>query len=320
MQNKRIVESLVNEHYSGMRLDLYLSKRFSYHSRTLWQREIAEGKIILNGSVIVNVKRKIYPGDRLEYMAGEIHEPEIDPEYSVVFENENYLAVNKTGNLPVHPSGIFFRNTLVALLEEKHGEKFYPVHRIDRETSGAVLFAKNSRAVSAVQGGAGIMEKEYLAVVRGVFIEPDFSVDMPIGPARSSLINKKREAYGGAPEEALTRFNTVCTNGTLSLVKAQPVTGRLHQIRVHLLHAGYPILGDKIYGSDERIYLEYIKYGITPALIRRSGFSRCALHSCSLTFFDGFEKRSVRIAADMPKDICELLNREGFTGCFKEPV
>ena len=144
--------------------------------------------------------------------------------------------------------------------------------------------------------------------------EPDFSVGMPIGPARSSLINKKREAYHGAPEEALTRFTTVYTNGTLSLVKAWPVTGRLHQIRVHLLYAGYPILGDKIYGADERIYLEYIKGGLTPELADRSGFPRCALHSCSLTFFDDYEKRFIWVTADIPSDIIQLLDREGFTG------
>lgn len=311
IQKQRVIESPVTGNYSGMRLDLYLSKRFSYLSRTSWQREITEGKVMINGAVIMNVKRKIYPGDMIVYMAGDIIEPEVDPGYSIIFENENYLAVNKTGNLPVHPSGIFFNNTLVMLLEERTGSKFYPVHRLDRETSGVVLLAKNSRAASAAQENFGKAVKEYIAVIRGTALERDFTVDIPIGPARSSLINKKREAYDGAPESALTHFSIVSATGSLSLVKARPVTGRLHQIRAHLKYAGYPILGDKIYGPDESIYLEYIKSGSDPDLVRRSGFSRCALHSCSFFFFDSFEKREIKIAAEIPYDMERLIRSEG---------
>jgi RluA family pseudouridine synthase len=311
MPDERIIESQVNGNYSGIRLDLYLSKRFSYHSRTSWQKEISGGKVMLNGSVALNVKRKIYPGDMIAYMPGNIPEPEVDTGYSVVFENENYLAVNKTGNLPVHPSGIFFRNTLVMLLEKRFGKKFLPVHRLDRETSGVVLLAKSASAASAAQVNLNSACKDYIAVVRGRFKESEFQVDMPIGPARDSFINKKREAYAGAPESARTHFTLMSSGETLSLVKARPVTGRLHQIRVHLQYAGYPIVGDKIYGCDEKIYLDYIKHGINPDLVRRSGFIRCALHSCSFTFSDSFEGRRIKITADVPPDMDQLIRSEG---------
>ena len=155
MQKERIMESFVNEGYDGLRLDLYLSKRFSYMSRTSWQKEIAAGKMKLNGSVVLNVKKHIYSGDIIEYIAGDIKEPAIDAGYTVIFENENYLAVNKTGNLPVHPSGIFFRNTLVMLLEDQRHENFFPVHRLDRETSGAILFGKNSGAATCGNQACG---------------------------------------------------------------------------------------------------------------------------------------------------------------------
>ena len=289
-QKERIMESLVNESYDGLRLDLYLSKRFSYMSRTSWQKEISAGKLKLNGLVILNVKKHIYSGDMIEYIAGEINEPAVDPEFTIIFENENYLAVNKTGNLPVHPSGIFFRNTLVMLLEDQRGEKFYPVHRLDRETSGALLLGKNSAAASDVQKNFSKVGKEYIAIVRGNVAEKEFSVDMPIGPAADSLINKKREAYDGAEESALTEFKLVSSSGIFSVVKAFPVTGRMHQIRVHLKYAGYPILGDKMYGNDETIYLDYVKNGDSEELTERAGFHRCALHSHSFSFFDPFEK------------------------------
>jgi len=302
-QRERVIESFVNEGYDGLRLDLYLSKRFNYMSRTSWQKEISAGRLRLNGSVILNVKKRIYSGDMIEYSAGEIHEPDIDPEYSIIFENENYLAVNKTGNLPVHPSGIFFHNTLSMLLEDQRGVKFFPVHRLDRETSGALLLGKNSAAAAEVQKNFTKVGKEYIAIVCGEVIEKEFKIDIPVGPARNSLINKKREAYEGGEESALTGFKVLSSSGVFSVVKAFPVTGRMHQIRVHLKYAGYPILGDKMYGNDETIYLDYVENGDSENLTKRAGFNRCALHSYSFSFFDPFEKREIKICAEIPRDM-----------------
>ncbi len=308
----RIMESLVSEKHHGLRLDLYLSRRFSYLSRTSWQREITAGKLVLNGSVILNVKKHLCSGDMVEYIAGEIIEPEVDKEFTVIFENENYLAVNKTGNLPVHPSGIFFRNTLVMLLEDHRGEKFYPVHRLDRETSGALLLGKNSAAASEVQKNFGKVGKEYIAIVRGNLKEEKFTVDTPIGDARKSLISKKREAFENGSESALTEFELISSSGLYSLVKASPVTGRTHQIRVHLQYAGYPIIGDKMYGDDETIYLEYIKSGDSDKLSERAGFSRCALHSRSFAFYDPFEKKEIKIIAEIPCDMKLFIENNNF--------
>jgi len=310
--NERIIESLVTAGYEGLRLDLYLSKRFNYLSRTSWQREISAGKLRLNGSVISNVKKRVNCGDMIEYIAGDIIEPSINPDYSIIFENENYLAVNKTGNLPVHPSGIFFRNTLVMLLEEERGEKFFPVHRLDRETSGAILFGKNSSAASEVQKNFTKVGKEYIAIVKGEITERQFKVEVPVGPARNSLITKKREAYDNAEESALTKFELVSANRQFSVVKAFPVTGRMHQIRVHLHYAGYPIIGDKMYGDDETIYLDYVKNGESETLMARAGFNRCALHSHSFTFFDPFENREIEIIAKIPSDMENFLKNNNF--------
>jgi len=306
-EKQRIIESIVHEGFDGLRLDLYLSKRFSYMSRTSWQREIISGKLKLNGHIELNVKKHIYAGDKIEYMAGEIIEPAVDKGYTVIFENENYLAVNKTGNLPVHPSGIFFNNTLVMLLEEQRGEKFFPVHRLDRETSGALLLGKNSAAASVVQKNFSKVGKEYIAIVRGELEPGEFTVEVPIGPARNSLINKKRESYLDAEESALTRFTAVSSSESFSVVRAFPVTGRMHQIRVHLKYAGYPILGDKMYGNDETIYLDYVKTGESEKLIERAGFHRCALHSHSFTFFDPFEKKEIKIEAVIPPDMAAVI-------------
>ncbi len=311
-QKERVIASLVNNGYDGLRLDLYLSKRFSYMSRTSWQKEISLGKIKLNGLVIHNLKKSVHPGDMIEYLAGKIMEPDIDPKYSVIFENENYLAVNKTGNLPVHPSGIFFRNTLVMLLEEYTGRKYFPIHRLDRETSGALLLGKNSEAASAVQKNFSKTAREYIAIVTGDVAESNFIIDVPIGPARNSPVNKKREAYAGADESAMTEFELVSKSGFFSIVRAFPVTGRMHQIRVHLKYAGYPIIGDKMYGFDETIYLDYVKNGDSEILAGRAGFHRCALHSHSFLFFDPFEKHEIKIEADIPSDMATFIKNNVF--------
>jgi RluA family pseudouridine synthase len=193
------------------------------------------------------------------------------------------------------------------LLEDHRKEKFYPVHRLDRETSGALLLGKNPEAASSVQKNFSKVGKEYVAIVRGAVAENEFTVDKPIGPAVSSLINKKREAYDGAEETALTEFRLVSSSGLLSVVKAFPVTGRMHQIRVHLKYAGYPILGDKMYGDDETIYLDYVKNGESEDLLKRAGFGRCALHSHSFSFSDPFEKREIKICADIPPDMEQFI-------------
>jgi len=306
MTGDRMIESAVPAEFAGLRLDLYLSKRFSYLSRTAWQREIESGRVLLNGLVMFNVKKHVSEGDRVLYNPPSLEEPEVDFNYSLIFENDNYIVVNKTGNLPVHPAGIFFKNTLVISLEEKTGIKFFPVHRLDRETSGAILLGKSAEAASSVQKKFSNVSKEYIAVVRGV-PEGSFSVDVPIGPARNSLIKKKREAYHGAAETALTHFERLSTAGDYSLVKAVLVTGRMHQIRVHLKYAGHPIVGDKMYSDDETIYLDYVESGLTPEIISRAGFHRCALHSSVIIFYDNYEKSEISVTAPLPEDMSSLV-------------
>jgi len=308
MTGDRMIESPVPAGYEGLRLDLYLSKRFSYLSRTTWQREIGEGRVLLNGAVILNVKKRVLEGDMILYNPRSLEEPEVDFNYSIIFENDNYLAVSKTGNLPVHPSGIFFKNTLVISLEEKLGSKFYPVHRLDRETSGAILLSRSAEAASAVQRNFSGVSKEYTAVARGIFPER-LSVDTPIGAARNSLIKKKREAYPGAEEEALTRFSLLSSAGNFSLVRAVPVTGRMHQIRVHMKYAGHPILGDKMYSDDETIYIDYVKSGNSDDVVSRAGFQRCAVHSSLLVYHDPYENREIRIEAELAEDLKDLIGK-----------
>ncbi len=308
---ERIIESAVPQGTAAMRLDVYLPERFSYLSRTAWQKEIAAGRVLVNAEPARVPGKKVRPGDIVSYIPEEMAEPEIDPSYTIIFEDEYFVAVNKSGNLPVHPSGVFFRNTLVMLMEQERGVKFFPVHRLDRETSGTILLGKTAEAASMAQKIFGTFTKKYIAVVRGVPVQQEFEVNLPTGPARGSIVRKKRGAYEGAPEESLTRFRLLSAAKGYSLVEAVPVTGRMHQIRVHLESAGYPIVGDKLYGHDGSLYLEYVESGLTESVIRRAGFTRCALHSCSLEFIHPYTGASVEIIAPIPADMQSLMARLG---------
>ena len=293
-----------------VRLDLYLSKRFSYLSRSAWQREIALGKVFINGEAVFNLKKRVHAGSKIQYMPGFVKEPEIDGSFTIIYEDDYYIAINKTGNLPVHPSGIFFHNTLVSILEDQYNRKFFPIHRLDRETSGAILLGKNNAAASAVQSVFENVSKTYTAITRGKIEEKEFHVDVPLGQARNSLIRKKREAYEGVPEQSLTRFKVLSANSNFSLVQAVPVTGRTHQIRAHLQYAGYPVLGDKIYGPDEKLYLRYVKEGDSDELALDAGFPRCALHSSSIEFYHAYLDSVIKIDAPLLPDMRNFISME----------
>jgi 23S rRNA pseudouridine1911/1915/1917 synthase len=139
--------------------------------------------------------------------------------------------------------------------------------------------------------------------------ERRFEVDVPIGYDPSSEIKKRRLAWSGAPEKAFTAFRTLFSFGNYSLVRAYPRTGRLHQIRVHLSHAGYPIVGDKMYGKDPAFYLRFIREGMTDELAFELEMPRSALHSRSLKFFHPHEKRTMYIKAPLPDDIREFIEK-----------
>lgn len=214
----------------------------------------------------------------------------------VVDESADWLVVDKPPFLEVHPSKPDGRVTLWDELRELlsfeivNGGQVSIINRLDRETSGLTLIAKSRDAARTFHQ---LMQqrkiaKDYLALVHGWPVEESFEVDAPIlrqGTRQPSRIHLKQMVHAdGAP--ALTRFRVEqridSTAGLLSLLRAFPVTGRMHQIRVHLAHAGHAVLGDKIYGSDESCYLDFIAAGWTPELEARLVLPRHALHSAAL--------------------------------------
>jgi RluA family pseudouridine synthase len=274
--------------------------RFTYFTRDQWKREILSGKMSLNGEVTRNPSADLNGGDILSYDGSEIVEPAIDEGIELLYEDEWFVAVNKTGNLPVHPAGRYFNHTLVFLLEDRYGRRLYPVHRLDRETSGVILLAFDAQRVASLSKAISQGSKEYLALVHGNFPDHEMIVDLPLGRDAASEVNKKRRAWKGGTESARTRFRKVLSTGDISLIRCFPETGKLHQIRAHLLSAGFPIVGDKLYGKDETAFITFIKHGLTPEIEKLLILPRAALHSAEMIFQHPQTKQEMIIRAPLP--------------------
>lgn len=302
-----------------VRLDRYLAGRFTYRSRTGWARMIEAARILVNGRSC-RPSRVVRFGDRIDYVPRREPEPPVTIVIPRLQDDAFLLVVNKPPNLPVHPSGRYFRNTLLCILLAERGETLDEpgiriVHRLDRETSGVVLFGKTRVATAflARQFERHRVEKEYLLIVHGRPEEERFTVDAPLGAAPTSRV---RKAVGVAPagegRPARTDFSVLARGSEHSILSARPRTGRLHQIRVHARHAGYPVVGDKLYGLDEGLFLKlaagesYSEEDLARLLIERQ-----CLHAWRLRLEHPGTREPCEFAAPLPADMRDLAGRLG---------
>lgn len=310
MTRTRIITSIIPSLHPAQPLDSYCAGRFTYLNQDQWQKEIAEGKVLLDDVVAIDPTLMLCGGEIMAWDGSCIVEPEVDNRITIIYEDEWFVAVDKTGNLPVHPAGRYFNNTLVALLEERYGRKVYPLHRLDRETSGIILLAFDGQNGGVLSAMLAKGSKEYLALVYGAFPDEEIIIDLPLGRDSESAVNKKRKAWPGGNEPAATRLQKVLTAGDISLIRCFPETGRLHQIRAHLLAAGYPIVGDKLYGRDETAFLTFIEHGLTADLAERLILPRQALHAARLVFLHPHTKKEMDLLAPLPEIFTELIRSQ----------
>jgi 23S rRNA pseudouridine1911/1915/1917 synthase len=240
-------------------------------------------------------------------------------DFKIVDETDDYLAVDKPPLLLIHPTKPDGVRTLwqelrqLLAFEIANGGQVSIVNRLDRETSGLVLVAKTAAAARRF----GLLmqqqrfQKEYRAIVSGWPEWETKIVDAPLARqgkhGRSAIWLKQAIHPAGVPAQTEfqveRRFVRVTTAGhKFCLIRAVPITGRTHQIRVHLASVGHPVVGDKIYGADERLYLEFIETGWTPALEQKLLLPRHALHAAKLTVTGEYEWVS-----PLPSDLADFV-------------
>lgn len=213
----------------------------------------------------------------------------------VIYEDEDIVAVNKSPFIVVHPTGTHLTGTLLNYMESwfrQNGilEKVRFISRLDRDTSGILLIAKNRYAHHRMSQAhqAMMMQKTYVALIEGKMKRKEGEINAPIGRRENDGI--KREVMEDG-QTAITKYRVLKEGEKFSLVELTPVTGRTHQLRCHMAYIGYPLIGDSLYGGN----MEYM--------------NRQALHSVTLEFFSPRKEEKIYLKAELPQDMQELVNR-----------
>ncbi len=250
--------------------------------------------IVLNGQRVF-VTEKLSEGDILELLteSGEEYSEFIYPtegQLDIIFEDEDFLAVNKPPYLPVHPSKGHPYDSLANIVVYYYKQKnenftFRCVNRLDKDTSGVTLIAKNAYSHELMRrlSTENLIDKTYFAIVHGK-PEPSFgTIDLPIYRPEEATIKRVVDGRG---KNAVTEYETVKSNENLSLMKIKLLTGRTHQIRVHFSHIGHPLAGDFLYGDEND--------GI---------IGRQALHCGEISFKHPVTGKQINLTAELPEDM-----------------
>jgi len=211
--------------------------------------------------------------------------------FEVVHEDDELLVINKPADLVCHPTKGDIYSSLISRVRLHLGEESHPhlINRLDRETSGLVLVAKTDAAAKQLrkQWESREVRKIYQAIVRGHLSTDSGLIDAPLGKDEQSIVAIKDcvRADGAASQTAyqvVKRFSRV--EGDFTLLQVELMTGRKHQIRIHLAHVGHPIVGDKIYGGDESLYLALVESRLTEEQRQRLILHCQALHAGEVRF------------------------------------
>jgi len=309
----------VDRHWRGSRIDRYVTEVLHWRSRTSIQESILDGQVTLNGRA-VKPSAKVQPGDTVRIDPRPELLPPFDPEsvrFETLYEDDVLLVINKPPHIVVHPTCSHLSDNLMRVMNHRYAGTEGPegpvtprlAHRIDANTSGALLLTKQEsvRAPVARQFAKRKVHKEYHALVVGVPKAARFEVDAPIGRDPNGERTVKRAVRaGGLPSR--TGFRILQAFGTHALVSCEPLTGRTHQIRVHLAHAGHPIAVDALYGEGSPLTRGDL--GLPPG---DGGvlLDRHALHSRVLRFRHPVDDSEIEVTAPYTEDFHTTLESLG---------
>jgi 23S rRNA pseudouridine1911/1915/1917 synthase len=310
----------------GWRVDHYLARLYPNYSRALFQRAIEQGGVLLNG-LAVKASRRLRVNDVLSVRLPQAPDETLPPEdipLDVVFEDESLVVINKAAGMITHPGKAHYRGTLAGalqfhfdLLSDVAG-KLRPgiVHRLDRDTSGLIVVAKDNQVHHALSSQFERREvsKEYQAIVWGVINRDADRIEtfMRVNPGRREAMMVCDE--GGNARLAVTSYEVLERFHDFTYVRLLPRTGRTHQLRVHLRHLGHAIVADRLYGGRAALTRSYLAGETLPKSLRRSAkdapldpadvlISRQALHARRLTFRHPVSGEQLEFEAPLPLDM-----------------
>ncbi len=234
----------------------------------------------------------------------------IDTAYRIIHEDEAILVIDKPAPLAVHPVGSYVENNLHSLLKKDprwENTKIHFTHRLDAETSGVILAAKNHEAARFIgkEFLASRVHKKYRALVFGCPQEKEGEINFRLGHDESSGFQTVRIVDPENGEEARTGYRVLSTHGAYSYLELEPFTGRTHQIRAHLAFLGHPIVGDKIY-IDLSIFQKYVVNGLDADMLERLKLRRLALHAVALKFIHPLTREWVEYPSECPDFLGEM--------------
>ncbi|MDE6788643.1 MAG: RluA family pseudouridine synthase [Ruminococcus sp.] len=265
----------------------YLREKCGVSRRLLQKLKNRDGGLTCNGGFIRTVDT-VSNGDIIVLNSEENNEIEPNSSLSaeIVFENESIVIFDKPSGMPVHPSVRHRDDTLGNLFAYLYPElTFRPVNRLDKDTSGLCIIAKNPHSANILQGQC---QKTYFAAVHGN-ISGEGTIDAPIAREQESIIVRCVRKDG---QRAVTHYKSIRANEKYTLLEVNLETGRTHQIRVHFAHINHPLAGDDLYGG--------LRYDI----------SRQALHCGKMTFFTPESSERITVCSELPKDITDLFEQE----------
>lgn len=283
-----------DEHYDNV---LHVLKEQFFLSDRLITKLKKANKIYLN-SLPTYTKKSVTVGDTvsvlIDFEEDNSNIVASNIPLNIIYEDDYLLVLNKPANIAIHPSILHFYNSLsngVKFYFDKLGlkKKIRIVNRLDRNTSGIVIFAKNEYIQECLikQMKTNEFKKEYLAIAKGILESKSGTLNFPIARKEGSIIERTVSSDG---DSAITHYDVVKEFNNLSLVHIVLETGRTHQIRVHFSYIGHPILGDTLYGSPSKL------------------INRQALHSYKLTFIHPVTKKVLSLEAPLPNDIENIIN------------
>ena len=269
--------------------ELGLSRAFIKHLK------FKEGGITLNGEH-ATVHRQVKAGDTLCLAVEDTVTPEkLTPsalELPVLYEDDDVAVPNKPSDMPTHQSFGHYGDTVANALTYRYESQglpfvFRPVNRLDRNTSGLLIIARNRISAAYLSDAmkSGEISKQYIAVLRGILTEDEGIIDTYMRRTAESVIVREVCDQNGGGDRAITKFKVICRSDTHTMVLASPVTGRTHQLRVHFAHMGCPIEGDDMYSDGGEL------------------ISCHALHSYLLTFPRPSDGVKITVTAPLPRDI-----------------